>query len=189
MTILVLAQRADVLARCGQWLADSGERLIGVTGDRCSAADSAGFARVDQVPRYASSTAVELAALRIGREFQLSAIVATGFTDLLRAGCLRDYLGVPGQGRADALACVDLVVQREALHRAGVPVVPALQVRSPAELCWRSKEIGLPLRLRCRRAPGWSTTVMIATQDNLRAVLEREQNLSRGMMLAEPVLP
>jgi hypothetical protein len=189
MTVLVLAEHADELARCAHWLADSDEPLIGLTGSRLPSAEHAGYSRLEQIVGYVGSTAVELAALRIAREAQLSAIVATGFPDLLRAACLREYLGVPGQGRASALACVDLLVLRDTLDRFGVPVVPARPVRRPADLCRHSRTLGLPLRLRHRRAAGWAVTARIAEQDDLLSVLNREPDGRSGSLLAEQDLP
>jgi hypothetical protein len=189
MTVLVLAQHAGELARCADWLADSGEPLVGLTGELPRTAEPTGYARIEEVPGYAGSTAVELTAVRIAREVQLSAIVATGFPDLLRAACLREYLGVPGMDRTAALACVDLAVLRDHLQRSGVPVVPARPVRRAADVCWHSRTLGLPLRLRHRRAPGWAATARIADQHELAAALEREPEGGWATLLAEPDLP
>jgi hypothetical protein len=189
MTVLVLAQHADELARCADWLADSDEPLVGLTGELPPAAEPTGYARIEQVPGYAGSAAVELTAVRIAREAPLSAVVATGFPDLLRAACVREYLGVPGMGRAAALACVDLAVLRDHLGRSGVPVVPARAVRRAADVCWHGRTLGLPLRLRHRRAPGWPATARITGQHDLAAALDREPEGGWSTLLAEPDLP
>ncbi|MEV5880375.1 hypothetical protein AB0L75_40570 [Streptomyces sp. NPDC052101] len=181
MTVLVLGESADDLERWASAL--PGERMVGVTGD---ARRPARYEQVVQVGRYTDSTEVELAAVRIARETPLSAIVASGYADLLRAACLRAYLGVPGQGREAALACIDLISLRAVLAAADVAVVPGREVRSAADVARHANSLGLPLRLRRRRVPDSPVAHRIDSRGQLLAVLRTTRDLSG--LLAEPVL-
>jgi hypothetical protein len=172
MTVLVLAERGEQLERCAAGLA--GERLVGITG---SASRPAGYAHVVQVRRYAGSAEVELAALDIARQTPLSRILASGYGVQLRAAGLREHLGLPGRRPRAALRCVDLLAQRDALHDAGVTVVPAREIRFPADLARHSHELGLPVRLRRRRAPGWPTAHVVASRSDLLALLRTAADL------------
>jgi hypothetical protein len=183
MTVLVLAEHGEQLERAAAGLA--GERLVAVTGVTGSSHCPTGYAEVLQVRRFATSTEVELAALRLTRHGTLSRIVATGHDVQLRAACLREHLGVPGQGRDAALRCVDLLALRDALHDAGVAVVPARELRFAADLARHAADLGLPVRLRRRRAAGWPATHVLGSRADLLAVLRTAPDLA-GLVL-EPV--
>jgi hypothetical protein len=107
----------------------------------------------------------DAAVLDLARTRQITAIVATAAADLVRAGALRDRLGVPGQSRAQALAFTDIVHMRNLLTRHGIPTIPCGQLA------------GRPVRVRARKAP-WDTV----------AVLRGETYAGGANLVAEPVL-
>ena len=145
-----------------EWLAGD---LVLVT--RRPAVDTAGYVDVRYV---ADDVAAELAVLDIARTTRISALVATATPDLLRAGALRDHLGIPGEGRAAAAVFADPVATREHLAAAGIPAVPAGAVLRVADLCWhRHRWGGGPLRVRRRAEQGWPTAAILWNEDDLRA--------------------
>lgn len=197
MTILVLAPHRELVDQCARELADTGEPVLAFTGDAAHE-DCAPVPhrtpRLDVVslPDYEASPAVELAVVGIARQVRVSAIVAPAFGDLLRAGCLREYLGLPGPGRAAALTRIDLVAQRAALSAAGIPTVPGHPVTRAADLLWHAHRLGSPIRLREPRSPGWPSVAVVRTRRDLVTFLSDLSDLSqssggwRGGVVAEP---
>ena len=189
MTILVLDEHAVRLGRYASWLADSGEPLAGFTGTPPSYYHShPEYHDIHFVEGYTCSAALELAVLRLAATTDVTGIVATGFADQLRAAALREFLAIPGQHRAAALAATDLVIQRERLALAGIPVVQGRPVDRPGELCRHAHAIGFPIRLRGRRAVGWPTVARIDKQDQLLAFLT-DRRSGRRDLLVEPDMP
>jgi hypothetical protein len=163
MTILildhpVLDHPAAALPPYQRWLSDSGEDLVLVTGrapDAIAAADRGDYASISYLAGYPVSTAVERAVLELAERTAVSAIVAIAHADLIRAGALRDYLRLPGQGRDSALVCADLVAMRQRLAEWAIPVIPSGSVRRAVDLYWYAHRWGYPIRVRQRRAAGW----------------------------------
>ncbi|GAA2149073.1 hypothetical protein GCM10009760_41870 [Kitasatospora kazusensis] len=158
------------------WLADSGRELRLLTG---RAGEYAGFAEVRVVPRYALSAAVETGVLALARGGGVSAVVALDPADQIRAGGLRDFLGLPGQGRDAALALADSVEARAVLARAGVGVVRREEVRRVADLYWWAHQWGYPLVVRPRRGHAGQAPAELADEAGLRAFV-------RDRMPADP---
>lgn len=161
MTIVILDRGPDARPPYADWLA--GKELVLIT-DR--AVDTGGYAEVRRVQDYAAT--VELTVLELAATRQISALVATATPDLVRAGALRDHLGIRGQSRADATVFADPVAMRERLKTAGVPVVPAGAVLHVADLYWYQHQWG-PLRVRRRNEPGWPTAAVLRDEADLRA--------------------
>lgn len=137
MTILVLDGPGGPLAPYVEWLSDADRDVVLFTGRslvemaRC---DTRGYASVHCFEDYETAALVELAAVRLAESAAISVIVAPGAGDAIRAGALRDLLGVAGQGRDDAIASCDLVALRLRLERAGVPALAAGAVQRVADL-------------------------------------------------------
>lgn len=157
MSIVVLDPDGRTARDCPAWLADAGRDLTLVTGRVVTAAGFArfpgfaGFAEIRTVRRYARSAAVETAVLEVARGRGVSAVVALDPVDQIRAGGLRDHLGLPGQSRDAALVLADAVESLAALARAGVPTVRREEVRRPADLYRWAHRWGYPLVVRGRR--------------------------------------
>jgi hypothetical protein len=163
MTIIILDRNTGTRPPYAQWLA--GADLVLVT-DR-PAGDDSGYTRVLRLDDYA---AVEQTVLAIARTTTISGLVATATPDLLRAGALRDHLGIPGQGRDDAIVFADPVATRERLAAAGVPAIPTGAVLRVSDLYWhRHRWGGGPLRVRRRDQPGWPTAAILWDDADLRA--------------------
>ncbi|MDH6577346.1 hypothetical protein [Kitasatospora sp. MAP5-34] len=151
MSIVVLDPDGRYAADCPNWLADSGRSLVLLTG---RAGEYPGFSAVRVVRRYAESAAVETTVLDLARQGGVSAVVALDPADQIRAGGLRDHLGLAGQSRDTALALADGVAAQDLLARAGVPATRREEVRRVADLYWWAHQWGYPLAVRRRRAAG-----------------------------------
>ena len=168
MTIIILDRHPGGPPPYADWLADTGEDLVLVTGR--PAVDVGGYADVRSVPDYASSATAELTVLDIAGTTTVSALGATATPDLVRAGALRDHLGIDGQSRADAAVFADPVAMRQRLSEAGVPTIPVGPVLRVSDLYWyRHRWGGGPLRVRRRKETGWPTVAVLRTDEDLRA--------------------
>lgn len=187
MTIVILDRSSGSLPPYAEWLSDAAADLVLVTA---RADVGRGYAEVLSVPGVAGA-AGERAVLAVAQTRQVSAIVATAGPDLVRAGALRDLLGVPGQGRDAALAFADPVTMRELLGRHGIPTVPGGPVYRVSDLYWYAHRLGYPVRVRERRPPAWPTVALLRGEADLRAYTDGglvPDLQSIPNLFAEPVL-
>ncbi len=166
MSIVVLDPDGSLAADCPAWLADSGRPLTLLTG---RAGEYPGYAEVRVLERYAESAAVETTVLELARHGEVSAVVALDPADQIRAGGLRDHLGLAGQSRDAALTLADAVEGRALLARAGVPISRREEVRRVADLYWWAHQGGYPLAVRRRRTAGHPVVAELADEAALRA--------------------
>jgi hypothetical protein len=184
VTIVILDP--DGRAPYPDWL--PGADLVLVTGSPVEAVRS-GYREVRYVPGYASSATVERTVIELAGT--ITALVATATTDLVRAGALRDHLGIAGQGRDDATVFADPVVQRRLLTEAGVPAIPAGPVLRVADLYWYRDRWGSPLRIRRRKEPGWPTAAILRDEADVRAFTASglaPSLITVPSLMAEPLL-
>ncbi|MBW5484680.1 hypothetical protein [Streptomyces bambusae] len=163
---------ADGLAYA-DWLADRAEDLVLVTGTGAPAATARTAAdarmRVHRVDRYALTAAVETTVLDLAAGTPLTALVALHPADQVRAGALRDRLGLPGLTRDQALLLTDPLRARDLLAAAGVPVTRRAAARRIIDLYLAAHDWGYPLVVRDRRAPGSPVVAELADEAALRA--------------------
>lgn len=176
MTIIVLDRHAGAQPPYPDWLADTGEDLVLITerpAEDGDVADVDGYTEVRHVADYASSATVELTVIELASATTISALVATATPDLIRAGALRDHLGISGQSRQSAEAFADPVTTRQRLLAAEVPAVPCGPVLRVSDLYWyRHRWGGGPVRVRHRKEPGGPTAAVLKDEADLRAFTE-----------------
>jgi hypothetical protein len=167
MTIIILDRGPGAQPLYADWLADTAEDLVLITTRPAGEIRRAGYAEVRCVPDDATA---ELTVLAFARTTTVSALVATAAADLVRAGALRDHLGIAGQSRAAAAVFADPVATRDHLLAAGVPTIPVGAVERVSDLYWhRHQWGGGPLRVRRRKEPGWPTAAILWDDADLRA--------------------
>jgi hypothetical protein len=191
MTIVILDRLPGGPPRYPDWLSDSGADLVLLTAQEASNVDARGYASVVSLEDYATSYEVERAVLALAKRTAISGVVAVAAADLVRAGALREYLGLPGQRRGDALAFVDPLATREHLDRAGIPTVPGGPVSRVSDLYWYAHLWGYPLRIRQRNQPGWPTTAELGSEADIRYYTRRgvsERIELNPSLMAEPCL-
>jgi hypothetical protein len=171
MTVLVLDAPGGPLAPYRDWLADAAGEVVLFTGRSLAEMarhDTHGYASVRCFEDYRGSALVERAAIRLADATAIRALVATDPADAIRAGALRDLLGVAGQGRDDAIAFRDLVTLRGRLERAAVPTLASGAVRRVADLYWYGDRWGTGVRVRRRRATGWPVVAELNDEAAMR---------------------
>jgi hypothetical protein len=172
VTVLVLDGAGGPLAPYPEWLADADRDVVLFTGRslvEMARRDTRGYASVHCFEDYEASALVELTAVRLAESTAISAVVAPAATDAIRAGALRDLLGVEGQGRDDAIAFRDLVALRLRLERAGVPTLPSGVVQRVSDLYWHRHRWGSAIRVRRRRESGWPVVAELRDEAAVRA--------------------
>jgi hypothetical protein len=129
------------------------------------------FERVECVKGYERSGRVEQLAVSMHREIGFDCLIAVSEFDLLRAGRLRDYLGIPGQGYASALAFRDKVWMKGIAQAAGIAVPAFRRVDTPLDLLSFVEEHGLSVVLKPTLGAGAMQTWLIHTPEDLDRVL------------------
>src|SRR5438874_9751906 len=97
---------ADYLQSCGEDLYVLSDAEAMGTEDRARAARRS-FRHLEVIPRFETSGMMEVRAVELHATARFRRIVAVSEYDLLRAGQLRDVLGIEGQTYASALAFRD----------------------------------------------------------------------------------
>ncbi|MFE9255793.1 hypothetical protein [Streptomyces sp. NPDC006879] len=167
MTVVVLDRPpATGALPYAEWLAGSGRDLVLLTG---TPGPRPGFTEVHVMARYAVTAAVETTVLALARRSPVTAVVALDPADQLRAGALRDLLGVPGQSRDTARLLLDPIASADVLRRSGIPVVRRAEVRRVLDLYRYGHEWGYPLVVRRRRAAGRRVLAVLEDEAALRS--------------------
>ena len=171
MTLLILDRGQDRLPPYLEWLDEPDDAVLftGRSPGEIEGSQVRGYAEVRCFPRYASSGQVELAAVCLARDTTIRAIVAVAPEDAIRAGALRDHLGLDGQRRQEAIAQQDLVALRARLHEAGIPAVRCGAVQRVCDLYWYGHHWGYPLRVRHRRRLGWPPAARLDSDADVAA--------------------
>jgi hypothetical protein len=161
MTLLILDPGHGPLPPYLDWLGDPADAVLFTARSRAELArsDIDKYAEVRCFERYGTSSDVELAAIRLAHASPIRAIVALAPEDTIRAGALRDHLGVRGEGRRAAILERDLLALRAWLGAAGLPTLDVGAVQRVSDLYWCGHRWGYPLRVRHRRRPAWPTVV------------------------------
>ncbi|WP_420311174.1 hypothetical protein ACOB87_20690 [Streptomyces sp. YS-B37] len=152
MTVVVLHQRSLGDLPYGEWL--GGDAIV--VDSSTTAADSA-------------SATAELAVLSLASNTHVTALVALHPDDQIRAGALRDRLGLPGQTRDEAVVGADAIRAADLLGAAGVPVVPRAPAATIPDLYRAAHTWGYPLVVRRRRGPERAVVAGLADETALRA--------------------
>ncbi|MFF0309700.1 hypothetical protein ACFYSC_19920 [Streptosporangium sp. NPDC004379] len=169
MSIVILDRAVGPLPPYADWLRDSGRPLVLLTGRSLAEVPAGDYEQVECLPGYATSTEADRFVLGLAESTAVAALVATATEDLVRAGALRECLGVAGQGRDDALAFADPVTTRRLLAEAGVPAVGREAVNRISDLYWHAHRWGYPVRVRERKTSGWPTTAVLRDEADVRA--------------------
>ncbi|MGJ3561618.1 hypothetical protein ACR6C2_38570 [Streptomyces sp. INA 01156] len=180
MTAVVLHRSGTgTLPPCPEWLAGLGRDPVLVTDVPAPVSRRpAGYSEVRHVGRYASADA-ETTVLDLARHRTVTAVLALHPADQVRAGALRDALGLPGQTRDEALVLVDAVAAHALLGRPGVPVTERADVRRILDLYRAAHIWGYPLAVRRRRTPGGRSWPCSATR----------RGCARSPVAASPTAP
>lgn len=112
------------------------------------------FSDIISVDEYFDSGAVEYAVVEYSKTHKIQRIITHVEYDMVRAGALRQYLGLQGQTYESSLAFRNKVVMKEKLSQAGFKIPPYMATNSGLDLIRFSDKHGFPLVLKPRSAAG-----------------------------------
>lgn len=115
---------------------------------------------------------VELRALELAERYPIRHVLATSEYDLVRAGRLRDRLGLSGQGEASAMAFRDKVLMKD-LAKEVVDVPRYQRVRSVADLHDFIQRVGYPVVVKPVDGAGSLNTFVLKDRADLGRFLDR----------------
>jgi hypothetical protein len=138
---------------------------------------AAGYAHLPDVHAFAdyrTSGTVEIAALAIARRVRPCAVMARGEVDVLRAARLRDMLDIPGQRWDSAVAFRDKAVMKRLLAADGIEVPAFAELYTALDVIDFVERHGLPVVVKPTRGSGSLGTIVIRSDEELRALLDGE---------------
>lgn len=182
MAIAILCRGAMSMWPYHEWLADSDQDLHLFTSP--SRLDYPHPVLDEVLARYASircydnyfiegTLRPELDVVRLHERTPLRALIAQSEWDIIRAGMLRDRLGLPGQSHASGVAYKDKLVMKQTLHAHGVPVAPFREVSTILDVRDHAREHGFPVVVKPRAAGGAMGVTIVDDDDALDALAEQ----------------
>jgi len=152
MTVLVLDKRHSV-EEMRSWLRDVPGEIVVACGPRVHVDEHATTGhplRFEPRPDYADSNWLTERC----RELNITRIVALAESDIIRAACVRELLGLPGQPLASAIAYRDKYVMKSIASAAGVSVAPMTLVQNADDIHEFGRQHGYPLVVKPRDSGG-----------------------------------
>jgi hypothetical protein len=171
MGILLLnsARNADI--PYDAWLKETGEELYLLCSTK-QAETSTAYSFVKKFDNYESNGCVEATALELFEERGYRTVVAKAEADLLRAGKLRDMLGIEGQSWQSALAYRDKVVMKSYTQKAGIPTPAFARLETFLDLLAFVKHYGYPVFIKPVGGSGAIDTCLLSNRASLEGYLE-----------------
>lgn len=123
---------------------------------------------------------VEVEAVKLHEERPFRRIIALEESEIIRAGRLRDRLGLAGQGYESALAFRDKAVMKATASRGGIPVAAHRKLESPLDLYDFAVEQGYPIVVKPLRGMSSAYTKVLRSEDDLSEYLKT--NSTAGML-------
>ena len=120
MSILILNFYPRILVHFNEWLPGLKSELVMFTRSNY-VEQFPDYPRLQGFDNYLDSGLVELAALRLHERDPITHIIALDEVDIVRAGRLRDRLGISGQTEASGVAFRDKIMMKDLVQRQGIP--------------------------------------------------------------------
>lgn len=127
---------------------------------------------------YDSNENVMLDVIDLADRLPIDRIIALSEKDVLRAGHLRESLGVPGFDVETSLRFRDKVVMKEALQAQGVPIASYAPVNSVTDVLQFIKQNGMQIVIKPRRDAGSRGVTLLHGLHEIRAYLETSTHFS-----------
>ncbi|MCW7762561.1 ATP-grasp domain-containing protein [Photorhabdus luminescens] len=108
------------------------------------------YVEIREYKDYDNSDALERDVLELHKKVGIRAIVAMSEWDQIRAGRLRELMGIRGTNEATALAYRDKLLMKNILHKAGIKVTSYQAVSNILELIGFIKVVGYPVVIKPR---------------------------------------
>ena len=130
------------------------------------------YATIIPVNEYYNSAEVTLAALEIFEKTPYEHIIAISESDILRAGALRDYLGLKGQSLNSSKGFRDKSVMKEILLKNGIMTADFTVLNNEFDLINFIKTHGYPVIVKPRKAYGAVETFVLKDKTDLENLLK-----------------
>ncbi|MEU4931394.1 hypothetical protein AB0G54_33630 [Streptomyces yokosukanensis] len=164
-----------------RWLADHDGGVVMIAArDRIEQGGEAvpegflGYRHLEMLDSFDDDDLVTRRALDLALEHGVTHVVAHHEADLLRAGLLREKLGLPGPRRDDALPFRDKVLMKHRAVGAGIEVAPHTVPATAADVRAFAEIHGLPLVFKARDGFGSVGLRVVHTREQLAEHVGRE---------------
>ncbi|MDM5248467.1 hypothetical protein [Lysinibacillus sp. G4S2] len=134
MAVLILNKAPYYMYPYEKWLREGEQLLLLNDEGTVQGYKDGNYAEIYSFSNYEKNGCIELTALELYEKYQFHSIVAAGEYDLLRAGKLRDLLGIQGQTWESALAYRDKVTMKNIASEHGIPVPEYKRIHTSFEL-------------------------------------------------------
>ncbi|MDR0270820.1 ATP-grasp domain-containing protein [Paenibacillus sp.] len=135
MSILILNKNARSNSPYDLWLEDLNEKLVILTTTEVAHQFQNGkYEYVEAFDNYENNGNVEKRAIELNKLHNFKRVIATSECDIVRAGRLRDAMGIEGQDLFSANSFRNKVLMKQLLKEGNVPVPNFLEVKTPLEL-------------------------------------------------------
>lgn len=130
---------------------------------------------------YLFNDDVEKKALDIGEKYNVTTVIATHEFDLVRAGRVRDALGVDGQTELSATAYRDKLQMKNYIRKAGLKTASFFPLSNNFPISYASKLLKAPLVIKPRWGAGSKDVKIIRNDDDLFTWDEQNESFSNFM--------
>lgn len=136
------------------------------------------FSEILPVDNYYNSASVEVTAIQLHKKYGIKRIITPPCAeyDLVRAGHLRDYLGIKGQTYKSALVFRDKVLMKKRVWEAGLEVPPYISTSCGLDLIQFADKNGFPIVVKPRTGVGSVQTYLINDTNALNQFLSENYN-------------
>lgn len=183
MRVLVLNRFGLSAIRYAEWL-DGCSEVVLITSSRSLSDDpevkreqTRGYAEVVEFDDYLDNPLVVHEAARLHDKYRFDRLIAMSEYDILRGAQLRDLLGIPGLGTADAVAFRDKAEMKRLLTLGGIPVARHAAVYSATDVLAFVREHGYPIVVKPRRGAGSVGVEIVRDEAELASMLARVPTL------------
>ncbi|ASI88692.1 ATP-grasp domain-containing protein [Vibrio mediterranei] len=176
MSILILNRSAMSFSAYHEWLAHLPDHSLhyytapgkrDLPPDQQVLADTQ-YASIREFNNYDTSDELELAVLKQHYQEPFTGIVAMSEWDQIRAGRLRDRLGLGGTTEQQALYYRDKLLMKQTLKDHGVPVTPFCSVNNVIDLLRFVEQVGYPIVVKPRLLAASMGLSVLRSEQQLR---------------------
>ncbi|MCF2132233.1 ATP-grasp domain-containing protein [Strepomyces sp. STD 3.1] len=122
---------------------------------------------IESFDQYPLNGGIEVRSLELNETYQFRVIIATSEYDLLRAGRLRNILGIPGQSFESALLFRDKILMKKCLREAGINVPNFKKIESALDLYSFVQTHGYPVIVKPIDGSGSESTSVLRNREDM----------------------
>jgi biotin carboxylase len=153
VSLLILNRTPLAFVPYHKWLADCQEEVVLLTstaGLSASYLESVKdfYTEIHTFDKYEANFNVEVVALELHQKYQFRKIIAISELDIIRAGRLREHLGIPGQNLSSAWIFRDKVMMKELAESQRIAVTPFKRLNSILDLLYFIEQHGFPVLVK-----------------------------------------